>query len=77
MRDPTSHMWGIREGEAQVLVKYEYCSKRSKRTVYVAKPVAFAKYVTYAGQCAPKHPAYAIQYLTYGAYVRGGARNRM
>ena len=27
--------------------------------------------MTYAGEYAPKHPAYAIQHLTYGAYVRG------
>ena len=31
----------------------------------------FVKYVTSDGEYAPKHPAYAIQYLTYVAYMRG------
>jgi hypothetical protein len=44
---------------------------RVKRTVYVAKPLTFVKYVTYAGEYAPKRPAYAPQDRTYVAYVRG------
>ena len=37
----------------------------------MAKPLAFVKYGIIAGEYAPKHPEYAIQHLTYGAYVRG------
>ena len=33
--------------------------------------IAFVEYGIIAGEYAPKHPAYAIQHLTYGAYVRG------
>ena len=37
----------------------------------MAKPLTFVKYVTYAGEYAPKRPAYAPQDRTYVAYVRG------
>ncbi len=56
---------------AYVGERHKYASNACKRTVYVAKPLAFVKYVTYACEYAPKHPANAPQHLTYVAYVRG------